>query len=137
MPAEHFIAPDGTRLAFHRLGAGADPVLVVPGGPCRDPRYLGDLAGLADFRPLVVLHPRGAGSSDGLSRGWWTDADDLHALAAHLELDRFDLLAHSAGTRMALAYLARYGGHVWPATATSSAASPRCAPMPRPWGRSC
>lgn len=112
MRTERFTAPDGVQLAFHRLGEGPDPVLVVPGGPCRDPRYLGDLAGLASMRPLVVLHPRGAGASDGLSRGWWNDADDLRALAEHLGRAEFDLLAHSAGTRLALAFLARHPGRV-------------------------
>ncbi|WP_394554513.1 alpha/beta fold hydrolase [Agromyces sp. MMS24-JH15] len=101
---------DGIDLAFHRLGTGGDapPAIVVPGGPCRGVDYLEDLAGVASARDLVVLHPRGTPTTGGRSRGWWTDADDLVALADHLGLDRVDVVAHSAGTRLALAAAARY-----------------------------
>lgn len=86
----------------------AEPVIVLPGGPCRGPEYLSDLAGLDRTRRLIVQHPRGTPQSGGLSRGWWTDADDVIALADALDLDRVDLLAHSAGTRLALAAATRY-----------------------------
>ncbi|QEW04823.1 alpha/beta hydrolase [Microbacterium lushaniae] len=91
---------------------GAVPVVVVPGGPCRDPAYLGDLAGLARTRPLVILHPRGTPASGGLSRGWWTDADDLIQVADHLEAPAVDVIAHSAGTRLALAAAAQHPGRI-------------------------
>lgn len=78
------------------------------GGPCRGPEYLGDLAGLAEIRPLVVLHPRGTPRSGGLSRGWWRDAADVIALADALGLDTIDVVAHSAGTRLALATAAQF-----------------------------
>lgn len=41
-------------------GPGA-PAVVLPGGPCRGPEYLGDLAGLGETRPLVGI-PSDAGS---------------------------------------------------------------------------
>jgi len=41
-------------------GPGA-PVVVLPGGPCRGPEYLGDLAGLGETRPLAGI-PSDAGS---------------------------------------------------------------------------
>lgn len=92
--------------------AGGEPAIVLPGGPCRGPEYLGDLAGVGDTRPLVVLHPRGTPRSGGLSRGWWADAADVVALADALDLGSVDLVAHSAGTRLALATAARFPGRV-------------------------
>lgn len=89
-----------------------EPVVVLPGGPCRGPEYLGDLAGLGRSRRLVVLHPRGTPLSGGLSRGWWTDADDVVALIDRLGAPAVDVLAHSAGTRLALATAARYPDRV-------------------------
>lgn len=102
---------DDLDLPFAVTGTGdpdETPVVVLPGGPCRGPEYLTDLAGLDRSRRLVVLHPRGTPLSGGLSRGWWADADDVIALADALGLDRVDLLAHSAGTRLALAVAARH-----------------------------
>lgn len=96
-------------VAVTEMGASqGEPVIVLPGGPCRGPEYLGDLAGLDRTRPLVVLHPRGTPLSGNASRGWWADADDVVALADVLGLAEVDLLAHSAGTRLALAVAARY-----------------------------
>ena len=89
-----------------------DPAIVLPGGPCRGVEYLADLAGLGDDRALVVLHPRGTPTTGGLSRGWWTDANDVVLLADALGLDRVDLVGHSAGTRLALATAARYPDRV-------------------------
>ena len=86
----------------------ASPVIVLPGGPCRGPEYLGDLAGLDRTRRLVVLHPPGTPLSGGLSHGWWQDADDVAALADALGRDAVDLIAHSAGTRLALAAATRH-----------------------------
>ncbi|WP_217184914.1 alpha/beta fold hydrolase [Streptomyces sp. AC495_CC817] len=100
-------------VALTRIGGPAgDPVIVLPGGPCRGPEYLGDLAGAGRGRPLVVMHPRGTPQTGGLSHGWWTDADDVVAVLDALGLDRADLVAHSAGTRLALATAARHGGRV-------------------------
>lgn len=85
-----------------------DPAIFLPGGPCRGIEYLGDLAGVGNDRALVVMHPRGTPRSPGLSRGWWTDAEDVVALADALGLGAMDIVAHSAGTRLALATAARF-----------------------------
>jgi len=107
---------DLSRLPFATsiIGTAVDgePIIVLPGGPCRGPEYLGDLAGLGDEHPLIVLHPRGTPRTGGRSRGWWTDADDVALLSDALGLDSFSILAHSAGTRLALATAARYGARV-------------------------
>lgn len=88
--------------------ATGEPAIVVPGGPCRGPEYLGDLAGLGDDRALTVLHPRGTRRTGGLSRGWWADAADVVLLADALGLESVDLVAHSAGTRLALSAAAQF-----------------------------
>ncbi|WP_240665824.1 alpha/beta fold hydrolase [Agromyces sp. LHK192] len=122
-----FIARDGRTIAYHLMtesdapqgtaaqataSQGAEPALFVPGGACRGVAYLEDLAGAASVRPLAVLHPRGEPSTGGRSRGWWTDADDLIDLADALGLERVDVVAHSAGTRLALATAVRYPDRV-------------------------
>lgn len=109
-----FFSYDGTRLHYDVIGArmGADPIVVHAGGPARHPAYLGDLAGVHEVRPLLILHQRGVGESQqpvDPHTGWWPSlADDLESLRNHLGLTQLDLLGHSAGTRVALSYAARY-----------------------------
>ncbi len=105
-------ARDPAALTWHREGGTGEPAVVLPGGPCRGVEYLEDLAGIAEDRPLVVLHPRGAPTNSAPSRGWWKDADDVVALADHLGLASVDVVAHSAGTRLALALVARHPARV-------------------------
>lgn len=108
MPVFH--AADGTRLAYHRRGEGA-PLVCLPGGPMRDSAYLGDLGGLSAHRQLIMLDLRGTGESAAAADpgSYRCDrlADDVSALRRHLGLDRFDLLAHSAGANIAVRYAAR------------------------------
>jgi len=49
-------AHDGTKLAYHVLGAGT-PVVCLPGGPMQDSVSLGDLGGLSGV-PAADRHPR-------------------------------------------------------------------------------
>ena len=112
-----YTSHDGTELAYRVEGTG-DPVIVWPGGPARDPAYLGDLGGLATVagRSLVIPDPRGTGASplpaDSTAYGPSALADDLEALRAHLRLERLDLLCHSAGASVALLYAARHPGRI-------------------------
>lgn len=108
---------DGTRLHVDVIGDDALPPLVVlAGGPARHPVYLGDLAGLSARRRLIVLHQRGVGESDpgpaGTTAIWPELAEDVEAVRRWLGLERFELLAHSAGTRVAISYAARYPQHL-------------------------
>jgi proline iminopeptidase len=103
--------------AAARAGAPARPPLIVlAGGPARHPEYLGDLAGLTALRTLIVLHQRGVGQSPvsptAAAASWPALADDVEALRRHLGLARVELLGHSAGTRVALAYAARHPEHL-------------------------
>ncbi len=103
----------GLGFVASRLGsASGDPAIFLPGGPCRGVEYLGNLAGLGEDRALVVLHPRGTPTSGGFSRGWWADAGDVIALADAIGLASFDLIGHSAGTRLALATAAQFTSRV-------------------------
>jgi proline iminopeptidase len=98
---------DGAELAYQEYGAGP-PLLVIPGGPARDPAYLGDLLGLADAiqRTLVVPDLRGTGQSrpdtDPASHRADRIAADVAMLADHLRLGPVDVLAHSAGANVAM-----------------------------------
>jgi proline iminopeptidase len=115
MPA--FASYDGTVLAYtvlaHNSGAG-DALVCLPGGPGRNPVYLGDLGGLgrAAGRDLVMLQTRGTGDSavpgDTATYRCDRQAGDVEALRAHLGLDRMDLLAHSAAANLAVLYAARH-----------------------------
>jgi pimeloyl-ACP methyl ester carboxylesterase len=90
--------------------AGGVPVIALAGGAGLHPDYLGDLAGV-DAR-LVIPHLRGVGRSplpDDVRRAsFWRQAEDLERLRVHLGLETVVLLGHSAGTRLALAYAARF-----------------------------
>src|SRR5688500_16228180 len=108
---------DGAELAYRVEGTG-EPVVIWPGGPARDPAYLGDLGGLAQVaqRCLVIPDPRGTGASplpaDRTAYGATHLADDLEALRAHLGLETVDLLGHSAGGSVSLLYAARHHARI-------------------------
>jgi pimeloyl-ACP methyl ester carboxylesterase len=102
---------DGRRLAYRRTGSG--PTLVCHGGgPGFSSLYLGNLGGLDEDLELVLLDPRGTGGSDRPSdaRAYAIDdyAEDVEELREHLGLERIDLLGHSHGGVVAMAYAARY-----------------------------
>jgi len=110
-----FIAPDGTELAYDVKGGpldGRDPLICIPGGAMREPVYLGDLGGLAERRPLVILNLRGTGRSARPADPQSYRADrmvaDVEALREHLGYERIDLAAHSAGGTLALLYAAAH-----------------------------
>jgi proline iminopeptidase len=102
---------DGRRLAYRRAGSG--PTLICHGGgPGFSSLYLGNVGGLDEHLELVLLDPRGTGGSDrpADARAYAIDdyADDVEELREHLGLERIDLLGHSHGGVVAMAYAARY-----------------------------
>jgi len=111
MDGVHFTSYDGARLAYHRAGSGP-PLVCVPGGPGRSPRYLGDLGGLGHSRELILPDTRGTGDSEVPADPGAYRCDriarDVEALRAGLGLERMDLLAHSAGGNVALLYAAAH-----------------------------
>ena len=92
------------------LGRADGPtLLVLAGGAAAHPSYLGDLAGLGERYRLVVPHLRGVGRSRELAlASRWEQADDVEWLRSSLGLDRCAVVAHSAGTRLAIAHAARF-----------------------------
>ena len=88
------------------------PVIVLAGGAARHPSYLGDLAGLDTRFRLIIPRLRGVGRSPAPAEdeagSFWRQAEDLELLRKHLGLDRVVLAAHSAGTRLAIAYAAQF-----------------------------
>lgn len=92
---------------FEVVGDGAgEPVLVLPGGGVRDPEYLGDLRRWGASRPLAVVHFRGTPKSGGLPEPWWNQYEDIESVRVALGVESVDVIAHSAGSRVALAYAA-------------------------------
>ncbi|MEY9969074.1 pimeloyl-ACP methyl ester carboxylesterase [Streptacidiphilus sp. MAP12-16] len=108
-----FDGPDGTRLAYHRMGSGGDgPLVCIPGGPMMRSAYFGDLGGLAAQWELVLLDLRGTGDSakpaDLAGSRVDRQAEDVESLRIALGLEQLDLLGHSAAGDLVLAYAARY-----------------------------
>jgi pimeloyl-ACP methyl ester carboxylesterase len=106
---------DGRTLGYHRMGSG--PVLVChPGGPGFSSLYFGDLAGIWERFTLLLLNPRGTGTSgrphDPRAYQIEDYVSDVEELRVHLGLERLLLLGHSHGGVVAQAYAARYPARV-------------------------
>lgn len=115
MPA--YNGTDGAALHYDLIGRDSSPPLIVlAGGAGAHPDYLGNLAGLNDQHRLVLVHLRGVGHSKDVDvetmGSRWRQAADIDRLRGHLDLDRCALVAHSAGTRLAIAYAAQFPDRV-------------------------
>ena len=106
---------DGRTLAWRETGSGP-PLLCHPGGPGSSSAYYGDLPALAAERTLLLLDPRGTGASDPPADPAAYDledyAADIEAVREHAGIERLDLLGHSHGGFVAMAWAARYPGSV-------------------------
>jgi pimeloyl-ACP methyl ester carboxylesterase len=91
-----YVSYDGIEVGCQILGAAAEPLVCLPGGPLRRTTYFGDLGGLAAHRELILvqLPPRRVDQI----------VADVEALRVHLGRDRLDILAHSAAGSLALLY---------------------------------
>jgi proline iminopeptidase len=119
-----FQAP-GATIYVETLGkADGVPLVVVNGGPGFDHTYEHvTVAGatsawdlLARQRKVVFYDQRGNGRSGALKPGQSCtladQIDDLEAVRAHLGVDQLDLLGHSWGGFLAMAYAARHPEHI-------------------------
>lgn len=108
---DRIVAADGATIAVHVLGEGP-PLVCLPGGPARASAYLEDLAGLSAYRMLLRVDLRGTGMSplpdDRDSLAFHRLADDVEDLREARALETVDVLAHSAGCFVALAYAASH-----------------------------
>lgn len=102
-----------------RGAAAVRPLIMVNGGPGFDHNYVlcsDAWDTLAKRRRVVFYDQRGNGRSGALSKEQTcTVADqiaDLDALRAELHVDKIDLLGHSWGGYLVMAYAARHPEHV-------------------------
>ena len=110
----------GVTIWYEVRGSGTGtPLIVANGGPGFDHNYLlcGDVWDtLAKDRKIVFYDQRGNGKSselkDGQPCGLAEQVDDLDALRAHLGFEKFDLLGHSWGGYLVMAYAARHPEHI-------------------------
>ena len=115
-----FTTPGGARLWYEVRGdASGRPLVMVNGGPGFDHTYVlcsDAWDTIARSRRVVFYDQRGNGRSGALKAGQsCTLADqiaDLDALRARLGEDRIDLLGHSWGGYLVMAYAARHPEHV-------------------------
>jgi proline iminopeptidase len=136
-PAEkgHTFEAPGATLYVEVLGAAASvPLVVVNGGPGFDHTYEhatvpGTTSAwelLARTRRVVFYDQRGNGRSGALKPGQsCTLADqiaDLEAVRAHLGVEQLDLLGHSWGGFLVMAYAARHPEHIRHLVTVDSAA---------------
>ena len=97
-----------------RGGGDGVPLVLVNGGPGFDHAYLhaGAWERMAAGRPVVFYDQRGNGRSGelgaGVACGLAEQIADLEALRAHLGYERMDLLGHSWGGYLVMAYAARH-----------------------------
>ena len=107
----NLITADGRRLSWREAGSG-EPLLLHPGGPGMSSAYFGELPELASERTLLLLDPRGTGESDRPSDATAFEladyASDLEEVRRHLSLERLDLLGHSHGGFVAMAWASAY-----------------------------
>jgi len=106
-----FEAP-GATIYYEAIGTG-EPIVVVNGGPGFDHTYMHLAAAwdtLAKNHEVVFYDQRGNGRSVGDHKSQTQtlkdQIDDLEALRAHLGVERVDLLGHSWGGYLVMAYAA-------------------------------
>jgi len=104
---------------YEVLGSGsATPLIVMNGGPGFDHTYEHVSSAwdvLAKKRRVIFYDQRGTGRSPSAKGQTYTLADqinDLEGLRAHLGADRIELLGHSWGGYLVMAYAAQHPEHI-------------------------
>jgi len=131
----HTFQAPGATLYVEILGTAAGtPLVVVNGGPGFDHTYehvampgtASAWETLARSRRVVFYDQRGNGRSGALKSGQTCtladQIDDLEAVRVHLGADKIDLLGHSWGGFLAMAYAARHPEHIRHLVTVDSAA---------------
>lgn len=118
-PGQTFQA-NGVSIYYEVIGSGSGtPLIVANGGPEFDHTYLH----LSDVwetfgktRKVVLYDQRGTGRSSKVTTGQsctlCDQIEDLDALRAHIGADKIDLLGHSWGGYLVMAYAARHPQHI-------------------------
>jgi pimeloyl-ACP methyl ester carboxylesterase len=103
MPSlQHVTSPDGTRIAYHRVGAGP-PLVLAPGTAAANPlAWSGVTPRLAERFTVCALDRRGHGASgDSPAYALAREAEDLAAVV-YAQPEPAHLLGHSFGALAAL-----------------------------------
>lgn len=118
VPPRFAKSADGARIAYYAPeNLRGVPLLVLSGGPGTDSRYMqigGALDELAGSRAIVYFDQRGTAAS---SRSTGTETigryvEDIEAIRLSMGVSRVDLLGHSFGGYLAIAYTARHPARV-------------------------
>lgn len=107
---------DGTRIAYYTSGPvepGEPPLLVISGGPGSDHRYMrvgGAFAKLAETKTVIMFDQRSTGASgdaraEPVLAAW---ANDVEAIRKDVGAAQLDLLGHSFGAYVGMAYAEQY-----------------------------
>ncbi len=113
-PPKFVSTADGARIAYYPLlEAKTVPLLVLSGGPGTDSSYMrarGALDELARTRSLVFYDQRGTSQSSDSTGRETIDAyvDDMEAIRNAVGAPQIDMLGHSFGGYLAMAYTSRY-----------------------------
>ena len=113
---ERTVRVNGITLRYLDWGPADAPPVVLLHGITGHARVWDHLAGrLVPGRRVLALDQRGHGDSDPAPDDDYrvaTMADDVAAFAGRLQLDRFALLGHSMGGRIAIQYAAAHAGRL-------------------------
>lgn len=110
-PDEGFIAVEGGRIWYHRVGTGpGTPVVLLHGGPGSCSYSLKPLLALSSERPVIIYDQLGCGKSDRVTDTTLFTVDryvrELQALRDSLGLREVHLFGQSWGAMLAEAYMA-------------------------------
>jgi proline iminopeptidase len=110
---EGFIAVEGGRIWYHRVGAGqGTPLVLLHGGPGSCSYYLKPLLALSADRPVIIYDQLGCGKSDRPTDTTLFTVDryvrELQTLRDSLGLREIHLLGHSWGAMLAEAYMSTH-----------------------------
>jgi proline iminopeptidase len=111
------VSRNGFDLYYRSLGSG-EPVLILSGGPGDDCDYMLPVAAeVAKYARAILLEQRGTGRSlpPHVEKSTVTLAlylEDFEALRAHLNVQRWTVIGHSAGGILAMDYAAAFPNRV-------------------------
>lgn len=111
LESRSFESSDGVTICFRENGVGR-PIVFVPGAFAGGRYFDPQLADLSETARVVVMDPRGQGSSESTARGRWLGraAFDIEELLDHVGLEEDVLLVGwSLGVTSVLAYADLFG----------------------------
>jgi proline iminopeptidase len=114
IPAQFVSREDGGRIAYYTLlQAKTVPLFVLSGGPGTNSRYMrarGALDRLAQTRSMIFFDQRGTSRSSNATGNESIDqyVEDIEAIRTAVGAPQLDLLGHSFGGYLAIAYTSKY-----------------------------